>query len=243
VDAAAAVFQAVGALRQAPHGGGHVLCAAGVADGLLRVLPADMVTLNDLDVRRQLAVSVELLDCDAREGPSGRFWEHFPRSLTCSYTEHGGKLRREVMRTADFYSARQWHSTGMYTEYLGPAGFDQELIMPLPAPPGISRRLVFFRTPGRGFSAAERDAAVVLQPHIAEALRRHARRAAAQPLTARQLELLRLVAAGDDNCAIARRLVLSPLTVRKHLENTYARLGVTSRTAAVARAFPDTTWD
>ena len=243
MDAVTAVFQAVGALRQAPHGNGHVLRAAGVADGLLRVLPADEVTLNDLDVRHQQAVSVELIDHDAPEQPSGRFWDHFPRSLTCSYTEHGDTLRREVMRTADFYSTRQWHSTGMYTEYLGPAGFDQELIMPLPAPPGISRRLVFFRTPGRGFSAAERDAAVVLQPHIAEALRRHARRAAAQPLTARQLELLRLVAAGDDNCAIARRLVLSPLTVRKHLENTYARLGVTSRTAAVARAFPDTTWD
>jgi DNA-binding CsgD family transcriptional regulator len=242
VDAAAAVFQAVCALRQAQHGSGHVLRAAGVADGLLRVLPADVVTLNDLDVRHQLAVSVELFDHDAPEGPFERFWDHFPRSLTCSYTEHGDKLRREVMRTADFYSSRQWHSTGMYTECLGPAGFDQELIIPLPAPPGISRRLVFFRAPGSRFSDAERDAAVVLQPHIAEALRRHARRAAAQPLTARQLQLLQLVAAGDDNSTIARRLVLSPLTVRKHLENTYARLGVTSRTAAIARAFPDITW-
>jgi DNA-binding NarL/FixJ family response regulator len=50
------------------------------------------------------------------------------------------------------------------------------------------------------------------------------------------------VAAGHDNTAIARRLALSPGTVRNHLENVYARLGVTSRTAAVALVFPDTTW-
>jgi len=51
-----------------------------------------------------------------------------------------------------------------------------------------------------------------------------------------------VVAVGCDNSAIAKRLVLSRDTVRKHLENAYARLGVSSRTAAVARAFPDITW-
>jgi DNA-binding NarL/FixJ family response regulator len=83
---------------------------------------------------------------------------------------------------------------------------------------------------------------VLLQPHIAEALRLHARRSAAQLLTARQLQLLQMVALGYDNSAIARRWVVSPSTVRKHLENINARLGVTSRTAAVAQAFPDITW-
>lgn len=242
VDAAAAVFQAVGALRQAQHGSGHVLRADGVAEALLLVLPAEVATLNDLDLRRQQAVSVELFDHDAPEEPFERFWDHFPGSLTCSYTERVGRLRREVMRTSDFYSDRQWHSTGMYTDCLRPCGVDQELVMPLPAPPGVSRRLVFFRSPGRGFPCAERAAAVLLQPHIAEALRLHARRASAQLLTGRQLQLLQLVAAGHDNAAIAGQLTLSRATVRKHLENAYARLGVTSRTAAAAQAFPDITW-
>ena len=147
------------------------------------------------------------------------------------------------MVTRDFYSDREWHSTGMYTEVLRPAGVEQELVMPLPAPPGIARRLVFFRAPGSGaFTNDERDAAVLLQPHICDALRHQARLAAATLLTARQRELLQLVAAGHDNTSIARRLVLSRGTVRNHLENAYARLGVTSRTAAVVRAFPDTTW-
>ena len=58
-------------------------------------------------------------------------------------------------------------------------------------------------------------------------------------LTPRHWELLRLVAAGHTNSQIARRLGLSEATVRKHLENIYGRLQVSSRTAAVTRAFPD----
>ena len=101
---------------------------------------------------------------------------------------------------------------------------------------------MFFRGPGRPFTDGERDAAVLLQPHISRALRRQARLRAAQLLTERQAEILQLVAAGHDNTAIARRLGLSRGTVRKHLENVYVRLDVSSRTAAVARTFPDTTW-
>ena len=56
-------------------------------------------------------------------------------------------------------------------------------------------------------------------------------------LTARQWELLRLVAAGHSNADIARQLFLSENTVRKHLENIYQWLSVSSRTAAVALAF------
>ena len=114
--------------------------------------------------------------------------------------------------------------------------------MPLPAAPGIARRLMFFRRPGRSFSDADRDAAVLLQPHIADALRVQGRHAATRLLTGRQCELLRLVAAGHDNIAIACQLGLSPATVRKHLENAFARLEVSSRTAAVAKICPDATW-
>ena len=245
VDAVAGVLQVVGALREARHGDDPVLAAPAVAQALLDVVRADFAALNDLDIGGQQSV----LDLDLGDGqevpdePFDPFWDHFWDSLTCCYTERMPKLRTEVMSTSDFYSDRQWHSTGMYTEVLRPAGVEQELVMPLPAPPGIARRVVFFRARGRGaFTSDERDAAVLLQPHLGDALRHQARLAGARPLTARQHELLRLVAAGHDNASIARRLVLSRGTVRNHLENAYARLGVTSRTAAVARAFPDTTW-
>lgn len=235
------VLQAVGALQEARDGDAFVLLDPGVTSALLQVLPADYITLNDLDVRAHHGVLVELLPTDA-EQPYGEFWQHFWDTLSCSYTERVSRLHGEVVTTGDFYCDRQWHSTGMYNEWMAPGGVDKELVMPLPAAPGIARRLVFFRGPGRSFSDADRDAAMLLQPHIADALRVQGRHAATRLLTGRQYELLRLVAAGHDNIAIACQLGLSPATVRKHLENAFARLEVSSRTAAVAKICPDATW-
>jgi DNA-binding CsgD family transcriptional regulator len=58
-------------------------------------------------------------------------------------------------------------------------------------------------------------------------------------LTPRQKNLLHLVSGEHTNAQIARRLGISEGTVRTHLENIYERLHVSSRTAAVTRAFPD----
>jgi DNA-binding CsgD family transcriptional regulator len=52
-------------------------------------------------------------------------------------------------------------------------------------------------------------------------------------LTAREGDVLRLVAAGLSNAAVAERLSLSPRTVNAHLTTIYAKLGVTSRGAAI----------
>lgn len=57
-------------------------------------------------------------------------------------------------------------------------------------------------------------------------------------LTPRQREVVLLVAEGLTNAEIARRLWISPGTVRRHLENAFARLEVHTRTAAVARLHP-----
>jgi DNA-binding CsgD family transcriptional regulator len=54
-------------------------------------------------------------------------------------------------------------------------------------------------------------------------------------LTPREREVLACVARGLTNAQVARELWLAPSTVRKHLENVYAKLGVNTRTAAVAR--------
>jgi DNA-binding NarL/FixJ family response regulator len=56
-------------------------------------------------------------------------------------------------------------------------------------------------------------------------------------LTARELQVLRLVAAGRSNREIAAALVISDHTVRRHLQNIFAKLGVSSRAAATAFAF------
>jgi DNA-binding CsgD family transcriptional regulator len=54
-------------------------------------------------------------------------------------------------------------------------------------------------------------------------------------LTPRETEILDLVAEGKTNPEIAEILGIAPTTVRRHLENVYAKLGVHTRTAAVTR--------
>ncbi|MBT2384665.1 LuxR family transcriptional regulator [Streptomyces sp. ISL-11] len=56
-------------------------------------------------------------------------------------------------------------------------------------------------------------------------------------LTEREVEVLRLVAAGRTNRAIAAELVISEHTVARHLNNIYAKLDVSSRAAATAYAY------
>ena len=88
-------------------------------------------------------------------------------------------------------------------------------------------RLVLCRT--LDFTEQERFTLGLLRPHLDAAFRRMAQPAA---LTARQHDVLGLAARGRTNKEIAAILSVSPGTVRKHLDNIYARLGAPNRTAA-----------
>jgi LuxR family maltose regulon positive regulatory protein len=57
-----------------------------------------------------------------------------------------------------------------------------------------------------------------------------------EPITGRELEVLRLLAVGASNKQIAEELVLVTGTVKAHLLNIYRKLDVHNRTQAVARA-------
>jgi DNA-binding CsgD family transcriptional regulator len=59
----------------------------------------------------------------------------------------------------------------------------------------------------------------------------------AQGLTPRELEVLRLVATGQTNRAIARQLCLSEKTIDRHLSNIFTKVNVSSRAAATAYAY------
>jgi DNA-binding NarL/FixJ family response regulator len=60
---------------------------------------------------------------------------------------------------------------------------------------------------------------------------------AEQGLSPRELEVLRLVAAGKSNREIAVALVISEHTVARHVQNIFGKLRVSSRAAATAFAF------
>lgn len=93
-------------------------------------------------------------------------------------------------------------------------------------------------TPPAELLAAVRSAAAgesVLSPAVASKLMTRVRRADTT-LSPREIEVLRLVAAGRANREIAKELFLSETTVKSHLVHIYAKLGVRSRTSAVAKA-------
>ncbi|QGU05756.1 LuxR C-terminal-related transcriptional regulator [Corynebacterium comes] len=82
-------------------------------------------------------------------------------------------------------------------------------------------------------SAAEGDSA--LSPVVADRLMTRVRTPRTS-LTPRELEVLTLVAAGSSNREIGHELMLSEATVKSHLVHIYDKLGVRSRTSAVAAA-------
>jgi LuxR family maltose regulon positive regulatory protein len=57
-----------------------------------------------------------------------------------------------------------------------------------------------------------------------------------EPLTDRELEVLRFIAAGSRNREIADQLVVTVETVKKHVSHIFDKLGAANRTEAVARA-------
>jgi ATP/maltotriose-dependent transcriptional regulator MalT len=63
------------------------------------------------------------------------------------------------------------------------------------------------------------------------------RRPAPAVLTARELEVLALVAAGASNREAARRLFISEASIKTHLLHVYGKLGVRDRAAAVGEAY------
>jgi len=76
----------------------------------------------------------------------------------------------------------------------------------------------------------------VLAPSVAGRLVTHVRRPPRESLSARETEVLALVAWGRTNAEIGRALYISEATVKTHLLRAFGKLGVSGRTAAVTTA-------
>lgn len=207
---------------------------------LTELIPADDVTFQvSRPVERELVASEEVTDneVDPGDGWEELFWRSYWDTYACSRPQRTGDYV-SVWKVSDYLSTRELARTAV-GEWFRVIGVRSEITVPFPAVGAEDRRLLLFRGPGGDFTERERLLLRMLQPHLIEVHRDLERRRAGTPdLTSRQLELLRLVAEGHSNTQIARRLFVAEGTVRKHLENIYERLGVTSRTAAVASAFP-----
>ncbi len=207
---------------------------------LAELIPADDITFQvSRPLDREFVAYEEVTEneVDPGDGWEDLFWRSFWNDDACSRPQRTGDYV-SVWKVSDYLSARQLDRSPV-GEWFRAIGVRSEITVPFPAIGAEDRRMLLFRGPGRDFTERERLLLRMLRPHLVEVHRDLERRRAGTPdLTSRQLELLRLVAEGHSNTQIARRLFVAEGTVRKHLENIYERLGVTSRTAAVATAFP-----
>lgn len=210
-----------------------------VLAALLRLIPADIVSYGDFD----------------REGTGWRAgvrWQGVPpASLTPDICEAHSRLTHQkphppwapiagrAVRWSDLMSRRRLHSLDIYAEVAVPLGGEYQLELWLLTPDGVAGGFAFDRGE-RDFSERDMDVLDALRPHLVQLWRNARLRsppAVAGLLTPREREILAWVARGKTNGEIATILYLAPGTVRKHLDNVYAKLEVSNRTGAVARAF------
>lgn len=214
-----------------------------VMRGLAELIPCSSVSFNLEDPCR-IETPLAGQDMDLREVPPlsedelalhGRAYWDFPPCRQPEIVRGPGV----ASMWQDYFGDREFERTLM-AQFYRFGGFRHHLVLLLPSSDGLRRKVILWRDEGESpFSERDRLLLTLLRPHLAEIRDRvEARRHAAPPLTPRQVELLRRVARGDTNRRVARDLGLSEATVRKHLENIYARLDVHSRTEALARVGP-----
>ena len=204
-----------------------------VVEQLLRLIPADHGGYfeYDFDTKRVLCVEIPSVQPVVAQAML---------DALCGFLPLRDKrfARSPVpLKTSDVLTSRELRRNPLYSSVLLPAGIEHELKMWLPAPLGMAYAFFFERMRGRrDFDERERGLLAMLRPHLA-AIRARRRDALCSRLTERETEILRLVADGLTNGEIADGLVISRATVRTHLEHVFVKLGVHTRTGAVARAF------
>ena len=90
--------------------------------------------------------------------------------------------------------------------------------------------------PALGHAVRRLRALGIRDPRPLRPERSAATRASSHGLTARELEVLRLLAAGHSNRELGEQLFISPTTAARHVANIYSKLGVGSRAEATAYA-------
>jgi DNA-binding CsgD family transcriptional regulator len=206
-----------------------------IVQGLCELVPsAEHVGYAELDWKRRRArYFADGLGAQMNLGGDDTYWRLYRQHAVCEYFARTGDLR--TRRMSDLIRPREWRTRELYAEYYRPLQY--EIDLRIPAPAGLTKTFMF-RSSRRDFTERDRLVLELLRPHLGaiDATYESRRKFAIDvPLTQREREILGWVEAGKTNAEIAQILWISPLTVRKHLENAYEKLGVRTRTAAVAR--------
>jgi DNA-binding CsgD family transcriptional regulator len=196
---------------------------------------AEIVTYCELDwERRRVAYEADQLAWARDPEVGDAYWELKHQHAVCEYFARTGDFRPR--RMSDLLPPREWRSRELYNVVFRPYQYELEVRI-RSSRPGYTRTFLF-HAQKRDFRERDRFVLELLRPHLERVVDRFGRRATPEadlPLTRREREILEWVERGKMNAEIAEILWLSPSTVRKHLENAYGKLGVHTRTAAVAR--------
>jgi len=223
--------------------------SAGLLGRLRQLIPSPVVLYQEVDLRARRFVQAQSDNpADRETDDEDLYWTLGP----CPIGEYRGRTGDlTTVRMSDVMGRTRWHETALYREYFKPFDIEGFVDLGLGAGREWYRSIVLMRERD-DLDYSERDRAVMesLRPHLrareARAAMRDAlaswsvtpvpRSAEVEPqLTAREREIVTLVAEGKTNAEIANELWVSPATVKKHLENVYLKLGVGSRAAAASR--------
>ncbi len=215
--------------------------ATAVIDLLHTIIPAEAILWYGLDFETGRATAIADPPQLQRADLAALILELDDNPMLHAYLSGGPTATARPVRMSDVVSARDFRRTRTWTELFRPLGVDQQLttatggnMRPFGAGWALNRS-------GRDFSDDEASLMHKLQPILTSVQRPHRWRVSDSSeypakLTARELEVLALVADGLTAQAISHRLRISTATVRKHLEHVYAKTGRRDRLMAVRYA-------
>lgn len=219
----------------------------GLLDRLRRLIPSRVVAYGEADLAERRYVELVGDDPADDEDDEDLYWSVGPCPIA-DYRVRTGDLT--TIRMSDVIGRTRWHEHPVYREYFRPGAIEYIVDLGLGTGKDWYRSVVLLRERDES-DFSERDRAVMesLRPHLhAREARASLRRALATApdfitrrrgetdpqVTAREREIVALVAEGKTNAEIASELWVTPGTVKKHLENVYLKLGVGSRAAAAS---------
>jgi len=207
-------------------------------DGLRALIPCAEIGFNECNLAGRRYVQIQSVNPDDSHVvvpdsvPTNSMWfTEFPRLHRRHFSDRPVHAWSERMSPEDLRRERLYEPFWL--------GTSDTLSVDFPSRPGGYRKLCLWRTDGERFG--ERDLALMrlIRPHLYELDRLARRRRTGVPqLTPREWQVVELAAEGLGNQQIARTLVTSLSTVRKHLEHIYSKTGARSRGAAVAMMMP-----
>ena len=237
-------------LREAGASDGSDPFPRPMLEALTRLVRCDVANFCELDRGREQVMSDtestgDHFKHDQDSPEQRRAWRLLAQHPVCTYQTRTGRF--EAIRLSDLIARRQLHRLELYAEAHRPAGIEYQLVAGISSSTRYTKTFLFHRS-RPDFSERDRLVLDLLRPHLANLFRRFIERRSLAEVTSnlgtdlstRELEVLRYVAKGYANAEVAGILWITTSTVRKHLEHIYDKLGVNSRTAAVARVFPPT---